>query len=674
MINAYAIGVTATLEDNVTARLMGIVDWSDKANASLLELTSTLRKLSGAGISLSRNLDKAAAASTALGDTSGGLTRASYVLDTMAASSADLARNMAAARAEGNGLGSGMRPGGGGGGGGNDGAPGGASRESGSGRVATGAGVATAGMLYGAYENARLADTNVKSVATAQLPFSEWQSSIEDLRSREMEYASKYAWATGGHIEPFAESLLDGARLMRTLSADKQKEMLDHAMPYIALEAKLKGVSMGESTDAFIGLSHMAGAYDPKDAEPLWESMLQASLTSHASLGQIARAASYALPSLHAAGANSSDVMLLVATMMQGGIMNTKSGTWLNAMASNALPNTLGSGLFSNKKQNEALHELGLYKGNKSQFYNNGSMDLMKEVAILAADREKMEPLKFNALLKMAFGTQGQRGASFFSEDTTIANLHALADLKNQSQPPMDIGRMIGQVSTVGLADQTIANANITLMNGTATLMGPINSALKGTGSFFEKTADFTKDHPVAGAALDFGMLFSAAVLGMGAWSGAKGASTMLQKGVTGLAKNLTSGAGSLLSRAATMLTGEEIGLAALASAGGVVAISSLLAAGIGYMIQRGLDAAASKMTPDQQNTFYQGVAGGVPLTFGNKVTEPVAPYGKVGEWIHNHFYVDSQEVATKMIPPKSTGPTGMNPSASPFSPGMGMY
>lgn len=672
MINAYAIGVTATLEDNVTSRLMGIVEWSDKANGSLLELTSTLRKLSAAGVNLSRNLEKAAASSTALGDTSGGLTRASYVLDTMAASSADLARNMAAARAESNGMGNGMRPGGGGGSGG--GGSGSGDRGNSGGRVATGAGVATAGMLYGAYENARLADTNVKSVATAQLPFSEWQSNIENLRDREMAYASKYAWATGGKIEPFAESLLDGARLMRTLSADKQKEMLDHAMPYIALEAKLKGVSMGESTDAFIGLSHMAGAYDPKDAEPLWESMLQASLTSHASLGQIARAASYALPSLHAAGANSSDVMLLVATMMQGGIMNTKSGTWLNAMASNALPNTLGSGLFSNKKQNEALHDLGLYKGNQSQFYKNGSMDLMKEVAILAADREKMEPLKFNALLKMAFGTQGQRGASFFSEDTTLANLHALSDLKNQSQPPMDIGNMIGQVSTVGLADQTIANANITLMNGTAMLMGPVNSALSGTGSFFASTAAYTKDHPVAGAALDFGMLFGAAVAGMGAWSGAKGAAGMLEKGVVGLSKYLVSGAGGMLARAATAITGEEIAVAALASAGGVVAISGLLAAGIGYMIQRGLDSAAAKMTPDQQNTFYQGVAGGTPLTFGNKVTDPVSPWGKLGDMIHNHFYVDSQEVATKMIPSKSTGPTGMNPSAAPFSPGMGMY
>lgn len=669
MINAYAIGVTAELTDNVSNRLMLIVEWADKANASMLAFVESARKASTAGAGMARNFEKAAAAATALGDSSAGLTRASYVLDTMAVSSGDLARNMAAARAEANGMRSpgGVGPGGGGGSGG-----GGSSSEPSAGRVATGAGVATAGMLYGVYENARLADANVKSVATAQVPFDQWQGNIEDLRSREMAYAAKYAWATGGKIEPFGESMLEGARLMRTLSADKQKEMLDFAMPYIALESKLKGVSMPEATTAFIGLSHMAGAYEPKQAEPLYESMLQASLTSHASLGQIARAASYALPALHAAGANSSDVMLLVATMMQGGIMNTKSGTWLNAMASNALPNTLGSGLFSNAKQNQALHDLGLYKGNQSQFYSNGSMDLMKEVSILAADREKMEPLKFNALLKMAFGTQGQRGASFFSEDTTLANLHALGDLKNFSQPPMDVGRMIQQVSTVGLADQTIANANITLMNGTATLMGPVNSALSGAGSFFSSTANFTKEHPVLGAGLDFGMLFGAAVAGMGAWSGAKGAAGLVEKGIVGLSRYLVSGAGALLAQAATAITGEQIGVAALAAAGGTIAVGALIAGGIGYMIQRAMDSVASKMTPGQQLDFYQGVAGGGPA--GGNVTKPVAPFGSLGQAIHNHFYVDSHEISTKLIPPKGTGPTGFNPESAPYSPGMGMY
>lgn len=669
MINAYAIGVGATLEDNVTPGLMRIVEWADRANASLIELAANSRKAASGGAALARNLEKAATASTALGDSSGALTRASYVIDTMAASSADLARNMAAARTEA----AGMRVPGGGGGGGNN-PPPNAAEPARSSRVGTATGVATAGMLYGAYENARLTDQNVKAVATAQVPFDQWQPSIENLRDREMEYASKYAWATGGRIEPFGESMLEGARLLRTLSAEKQKQMMDFAMPYIALEAKLKDVSMTESTDAFIGLSHMAGAYDPKQAQPLFESMLQASLTSHASLSQIARAASYALPALHAAGANSSDVMLLVATMMQGGIMNTKSGTWLNAMAGNTLPNTLGSGLFSNKKQNEALHDLGLYKGNQAQFYANGSMDLMKIVSILAEDRQRMDPLKFNAMLKLAFGTQGQRGASFFSEDTTISNLHALSDLKNFSQPPMDVGHMMQQVSTVGLADQTIANANITLMNGSQSLMGPINAALSTMGSFFGSTAGFTKDHPVAGGALDFGLLFGGAVAGLSTWKGVKSAAGWAEKSVVGLSKYLAQGAATLIAEAATAITGQQVGAAAVSAFGGQVALSAVILGGIAYVIQHALDKVTSKMSPDDQTRFYQDVAGGEPL-FGANVTKP-APQTKHDT--HVTVKVDSHDVAAHvaktLVPAKTTGPTGFNPDATAYSPGMGFY
>ncbi|WP_156883924.1 hypothetical protein [Paraburkholderia sp. SOS3] len=127
----------------------------------MLEFASNARKASAAGASIARSFDKAATAATALGDSAGSLTRASYVLDTMAASSADLARNMAAARTEAAGMRTPGVPGGprvpGGGG------PAGATAEPrASGSIGTATGVATAGMLFGAYENARLTDQNVK--------------------------------------------------------------------------------------------------------------------------------------------------------------------------------------------------------------------------------------------------------------------------------------------------------------------------------------------------------------------------------------------------------------------------------------------------------------------------------------------------------------------------------
>jgi hypothetical protein len=636
MIEAYAIGVAATLEDGVTPPLLRIIDSLMKANALMLDFAENVRRMSRAGLSLSGSLGKAAEASTALGDSSAGLTRASYVLDTMAASSADLARNLAAARTEG----AGMLPTGGGGGGGSGGS--GSSRSSRNNRTGkAAAGAAALTILGGVYENARLDDTNASAVATSQLNPADWASGMADLRKREMEYASKYAYASGGRIAPFAEAMLEGSRLLRTLPAAKQGEMMDTVMPYAALEAKLKGVPLPEAVQAFVGLAHQAGAYSKDKAAPLFESMVQASLTSHASLSQIARAASYALPALHAAGANSSDVMMLIATMMQGGIMNTKSGTWLNAMAMNALPNTLGSGLFKNGAQNNALHMLGLYKGNKSQFYKNGNMDLMQLVSILAQDRTHMEPLKFNALLKQSFGTQGQRAASFFSEDTTLGNLTALQGLKSQEQNPNLVRDMLRQMSPIAKADQTIANANITLMNATTTFMGPVNAILDGASSFFSKTAPLADQHPVlAGAGIATGA-FAAMVAGkmaLGAVAEAAGI-------------------------AAAVLTGPV--LAAIAGA-------AAIAAGAWWIHNN----ATTKGDMAAMNPGYHRPDAGDPnirTPAGEAERARLMKEYGMQPTIHVHNHIDSKEVASVLIPHKSIGPSGFNQSAHPMPPGMNL-
>ncbi len=530
-IEAYAVAVSAKLEDGVTPALLRIVEGLERANALMLDFAANARAMSRLGVAIGRSLDKAAAGAAALGDTAGGLTRASYVLDTMAASSADLARNMAVAKAESGGIG---RRGAGGvvyAGGASGGGAGRAPREGGHGFAGTAVGI---GAAFGIYENARLQDLNVRGVATAQLPVGAWGSAIDSMRSREFAYASKYAFATGGKIEPFGAAMLESERLLRTLSPANRRILTDAAMPYAAVEAKLKGIPLPEAMGAFIGLAHQAGAYTPAAATPLFEAMMQASLTTHASLQQIARASSYALPALHAAGANSTDVLMMLATMMQAGILNTKSGTWLNALAQNALPNALGSGLFTNKKQNAALAALGLYRNGKSQFYRHGQFDLMAEVGLLAAARERMGPLAFNAATRQAFGMQGQRAAALFAEPQVVSNLHALFGLLTQAQSPASVGAYVNQLSTVAKADQTIANANMTVMNATSTLMAPVNSALSGAGAFFGWAAPFTKAHPILGGAMDAGLLAGAAGAIGYAYKGGKMGIDMIGKKIIG--------------------------------------------------------------------------------------------------------------------------------------------
>ena len=683
MIESYAIGVAAKLEDDVTPALLRIIDGLTRANELMLDFTANVRRMASAGLSLSRNLEKATAGATALGDASGTLTRASYVIDTMAASSADLARNMAAARAETRGMG---------------GASSGAARSgaygvsSGSGEqpgrfarnAAAGVGISAA---YGLYENARLQDTNIRAAATSQIPFPMWVQTSDELRAREFAYASKYAFATGGRIAPFGEAMLESSRLLRTLSPANQKILTDAAMPYAAVESKLKGVSLPEAMLAFIGLAHQAGAYTPQAAGPLFESMMQASLTTHASLGQISRAASYALPSLHAAGANSSDVLMLLATMMQAGILNTKSGTWLNDMALNSLPNTLGSGLFKNKNQNAALQALGLYTNNKSNFYKNGNLDLMQMVAILASDRLKMGPEQFNAASRQALGLQGMRAASLFSEPQVVQNLHTLAGLTTAAQSPFSVAQAVQTFSTVAKADQTIANANMTIMNMGSTFMGPANAALSGLSSFFGWTAGFTKDHPIAGTAMDAGLAVGGAGLLGAAWKGGALGIDLVGKR---LIAPVIGGLWRVALRAVMGLSGAALnvamaGAATLAEAGIVTtALGSVIAGALGYgigtLLNKAMNAAAHDLTHGTHDSWWGAL-------FHNEGTRAALTPQALAELHQLHgatsghtaphvtVQIDGEDVRHHIVHnmPVSPAhaPSGINPLRGPLHPGL---
>lgn len=523
MTTAYIVDVVAKLEDGVTPPLLNIIRQLERANFAVTGFTDGLARLSKLNLSVARNFEKTAASALALGDTVGALGRVGGALNGIVLQSADALRNIRAMRTEMAGM---KLPGG---------ASGGASaggREGRGGAWETTAKATGAAALWGIYENARLQDQNIKAAATLQLPVSNWTQNAAAMRDMELAYARQYAFATGGKIEPFGEAMVEGSRLLRTLPESQQKALIEATMPFAAVESKLKGIALPEAFRSFIELAHMAGKYKPSEAAPLFESMMQASLTTHMSLDQIARAASYALPSINAAGANSGDVLLLLSTMMQSGILNTKSGTWLNNMVLNALPNSLGSGLFSNAKQNGALHALGLYVGNHATFYRNGQADPMLEIAILAKARENMTSEKFNAALNLAFGKQGMRAAALFSEPQVIENLHALSGLTSKAQAPFTIGAALGSMSTIGKADQTIANATITVMNATDAASGPVNKALGVLSDVFGWLGDLGKSNPTAGAAAGAGAIAGTVLAGKKVWGAIKNPALMKPVGL----------------------------------------------------------------------------------------------------------------------------------------------
>ena len=616
MIEAYAIGVVAKLEDGVTPALLKIIDTLKTTNALMLNFVESVRLASKASDSFAVNMNRAAAASVKMGESSSGLTRASYILDTMVVSSGAVARNMVAASG-------GIAVGGGRSGGSNYGSAGSAA-----GRAA---GYASAGVLVGGIVgNARIQDENIKSVATSQIDVRKWASGADDLRTREMAYASKYGWATHGDIMPFGEAILESSRLLRTLSPSEQRTMTDATMPYAALEAKLKGVSLPEAMQAFVGLAHQANAYTTAQATPLFESMLQASLTTHASLGQITRASSYVLPGLHAAGGDPSQVLAVLATMMQAGILNTKSGTWVNNLALNALPNSLGSGLFSNKKQNEALHILGLYKGNEAQFYKDGKFDLLKEISIIAEAAKKLKPLEFTAATRSAFGIQGQRAAALFSQSAVLHNLDTLIELGTQSTAPIDVGNAIKSLSTISAADQTIANAKITVMNATNMLQSTVGSGV----NMLQGASEWGTTHPVAGTAAVVGAVFGTVVLGKLALAAVASVSTALIAGLS----------------SAAFITVMATGVAfALAAAGG---------AAIGMLINNAIEATSGKPLGIR---LYDWVHGEY-----NPAAIPPPP--SKSEDNHISVHLDGKKISEHVIKrwftPHANGSSTFNPSA----------
>ena len=174
---------------------------------------------------------------------------------------------------------------------------------------------------------------------------------------------------------------------------------------------------------------------------------------------------------------------------------------------------------------------------------------------------------------------------------------------------------------------------------------------------------------------MDAGMLFAGAVAGMSAWAGAKGAAGMVNKGVVGLSKYIATSVGTLIGRAVLGATAAEIGATTLAAAGGMIAVGAVIAGGIAYALASGLKYALNNLMPTAPPP-----PGSTP-----RGIDPSAAHGVTAghpsnahPQVHVQVQVDSHDLAahvtTKLIPPKTTGPTGFNPDSTPFTPSMGMY
>jgi hypothetical protein len=594
-MEAFAISVSATLEDGVTPGLLRIIDRLTAANAAMLDFAANVRNLSRLGLNIGASLKKAAEGATALGDSSAGLTRASYVLDSMAVSSADLARNMAAAnKAAGRGaiIGGGYRGGSGGDGGETGPAYGAGEHERNSpiwnhvGKATKGAALVTGGVVVGGvYENAKLQDAVALSMQAQGIPMQQQGAMSKVLMARAEDAYSQYGF-TGKGLGDFAHGFL-GADFLLHGFAPKDRDLIESTvLPYAANEAAIKGVPMDETMKSFIELAHMAGAYTASDIKKVLPAFINTSLSTDVSIQQLTRQASYAMKPLMQIGVSAPTVLAMVAAMNRAGVTNTKSGTWLADAFLNLQPKTLGSALFKSSPQTQALHQLGLLDAQNHLTYlaKDGKVDAMRALQIVHAHIEKMSPTEAEGIVLRAVGKQGGRGILTLADSSVLPQLSSILAAQASVEDPNGIKNEILANSPGAKVRLTAANAELTAMNATSGATNSVNKLLGSALSLAKTARTFSEKHPYEALGGIAGGVFA----GMTAWK-LVGMGTEATAGAIGkkLIPAIAKGIGGLIMRA---LDGLSVGLldasmgATIAGAGAAtIALGTTIAAAFGY-------------------------------------------------------------------------------------------
>jgi hypothetical protein len=134
----------------------------------------------------------------------------------------------------------------------------------------------------------------------------------------------------------------------------------DKSLPDAALEAYLKpGTSVGEGMKAFTGLAHMEGKYDPETIKKLADHFAYLSTGLGGSVVQMETAASYAVPMLRTADFDPDQILSMIGGMQRAGILNSKSGTWLERLATQSFPGTSLMSKIAYEKHEKELKAVG---------------------------------------------------------------------------------------------------------------------------------------------------------------------------------------------------------------------------------------------------------------------------------------------------------------------------
>lgn len=572
----------------------------------------------------------------------------------------------------------------------------------------------------GLKSNFSLEDINTQTSLISNVKPEDREKTKADLKTLEIDAASKYGYATKGDLEQFADARGEVAN-----SQDSMKEQnANYAslLPYAVAASKEQGTQFLDAFEGFLKIDEKAGAESPEEKAKLNREIGIAMHATGASLDNLSSVLVDAHEALEKSGENRGDAILLLATLAKQGLAGSSTVDLLDTMAKNPMPSQLTGNSAEEKEKREAGRRLGLYdeKG-EALFYKNGHADLMQLMSLLASAQGNLGREKFAETTNSMFGKNNEIAASLtdFFDHATDGDAKGLGAMRDTKQNANYLEDALASRTSNEKIDLIKAKLNIAMVNSTTSYESYVNKFLDVTLKFTDGLDSFTHNHQD----------LSATILGtVGAFTAIKKVTegwkfirSLLGEGTVGTvaeageAGEVASASGAVATTAAagtgvaeTAAVGTEVALAATEGAGAAAAVETgalvvaaldpilwvpLLAFGAYELLKddKDSDKIPHSNLPDSQSLDINGSKGLNNVLLGasagsasqqidemkNRQLE-VAALEKLTASLTNwqpvfnaNVYVDSQQIASRMVPSMTNGPSGINSSAARLGPGI---
>jgi hypothetical protein len=279
-------------------------------------------------------------------------------------------------------------------------------------------------LAYGLYEQAQLEDATFQMLWHAAMP------PTDANKAKFRELIQSTASQTGFSYHDIAEAATNEIRLMKGAPGagiDILPEMLRAA----ATESRLKGTGLKESMATLVEMAHMTKEYSPEEIKALAPVFGFLSTANPATLPQMGRAASYAMPTLQSAlHMDPADVLYETTAIARAGATNTKSGTWVRSAFERALPpdpRLVGKKTYEARML--AMRSLGLVdEAGKSTVLDptGDHLDIDKFLNTVRQKADTLSTVDRNNFVKAVFGEQGARGVDLMMSPQVLAQTQEL--------------------------------------------------------------------------------------------------------------------------------------------------------------------------------------------------------------------------------------------------------